>query len=78
MDLRADGMLLSQIGFLTEWQMYAQKIEGDSWLGDKIDQAKMQKMSGKYFAFLCPRKASHPPERYMLTGNHRRADPSAL
>lgn len=27
--------------------MYAQKIEGDEWLGDKIDQGKMQKMSGE-------------------------------
>ncbi|KAH6660131.1 putative ACN9 family domain-containing protein [Truncatella angustata] len=33
------------IGFLTEWQLYAQKIEGDSWLGEKIDPAKIQKMS---------------------------------
>lgn len=33
------------IGFLTEWQMYAQKIEGDAWLGEKLDQAKMDKMS---------------------------------
>lgn len=35
-----------QIGFLTEWQMYAQKIEGDAWLGEKLDQAMMDKMSG--------------------------------
>lgn len=35
-----------QIGFLTEWQMYAQKIEGDSWLGEKLDQAKIDRMSG--------------------------------
>ncbi|KAL9116288.1 MAG: hypothetical protein Q9187_007191 [Circinaria calcarea] len=33
------------IGFLTEWQMYAQKIEGDSWLGEKLDGAKIDKMS---------------------------------
>ncbi|KAG6028964.1 hypothetical protein E4U41_000519 [Claviceps citrina] len=33
------------IGFLTEWQLYAQKIEGDSWIGDKVDEAKLQKMS---------------------------------
>lgn len=37
-----------QIGFLTEWQMYAQKIEGDSWLGEKLDQAKIDRMSGAY------------------------------
>ncbi|MCJ1253532.1 acetate non-utilizing protein 9 [Lignoscripta atroalba] len=33
------------IGFLTEWQMYAQKIEGDSWLGEKLDSGKIDKMS---------------------------------
>ncbi|PSR97544.1 hypothetical protein BD289DRAFT_480049 [Coniella lustricola] len=33
------------IGFLTEWQLYAQKIEGDSWIGEKLDQAKIEKMS---------------------------------
>ncbi len=35
-----------QIGFLTEWQLYAQKIEGDSWVGEKLDAAKIEKMSG--------------------------------
>lgn len=35
-----------QIGFLTEWQLYAQKIEGDSWAGEKLDQGKVAKMSG--------------------------------
>ncbi|KAI5923314.1 hypothetical protein F4810DRAFT_669756 [Camillea tinctor] len=33
------------IGFLTEWQLYAQKIEGDSWVGEKLDQQKIAKMS---------------------------------
>ncbi|KAI1330290.1 ACN9-domain-containing protein [Xylariaceae sp. FL0255] len=33
------------IGFLTEWQLYAQKIEGDSWVGEKIDPEKVSKMS---------------------------------
>ncbi|KJZ79065.1 hypothetical protein HIM_01216 [Hirsutella minnesotensis 3608] len=33
------------IGFLTEWQLYAQKIEGDAWVGEKIDEGKLQKMS---------------------------------
>ncbi|KAI3323596.1 ACN9-domain-containing protein [Xylariaceae sp. AK1471] len=33
------------IGFLTEWQLYAQKIEGDTWVGEKIDPAKVEKMS---------------------------------
>jgi hypothetical protein len=35
-----------QIGFLTEWQMYAQKLEGDTWLGERMDPAKVEKMSG--------------------------------
>ncbi|KAK0673364.1 putative mitochondrial acetate non-utilizing protein 9 precursor [Cercophora samala] len=33
------------IGFLTEWQLYAQKIEGDAWRGEKLDEGKIQKMS---------------------------------
>ncbi|EFX03428.1 acn9 family domain containing protein [Grosmannia clavigera kw1407] len=33
------------IGFLTEWQLYAQKIEGDSWVGEKLDPVKVSKMN---------------------------------
>ncbi|KAL2166814.1 hypothetical protein VTG60DRAFT_2131 [Thermothelomyces hinnuleus] len=33
------------IGFLSEWQLYAQKIEGDAWKGEKLDQGKIEKMS---------------------------------
>ncbi|KAI1002223.1 putative ATP-dependent RNA helicase [Podosphaera aphanis] len=33
------------IGFLTEWQMYAQKLEGDEWIGERMDPAKIEKMS---------------------------------
>jgi len=40
----ADG--LPQIGFLTEWQMYAQSLEGDSWIGEQMDVGKINKMSG--------------------------------
>ena len=29
--------------------MYAQKIEGDSWAGEKLDQGKIEKMSGMDF-----------------------------
>jgi hypothetical protein len=36
-----------QIGFLTEWQLYAQKLEGDSWQGEKLDKRKLGKMSGQ-------------------------------
>ncbi|KAE8348527.1 succinate dehydrogenase assembly factor 3, mitochondrial [Aspergillus coremiiformis] len=33
------------IGFLTEWQFYAQKLEGDTWVGEKLDKDKLDKMS---------------------------------
>ncbi|EDN07170.1 acetate non-utilizing protein [Histoplasma capsulatum] len=33
------------VGFLTEWQLYAQKLEGDTWQGEKLDKAKIDKMS---------------------------------
>ncbi|KAF2752023.1 ACN9-domain-containing protein [Sporormia fimetaria CBS 119925] len=33
------------IGFLTEWQVYAQTLEGDSWKEAKLDRAKLDKMS---------------------------------
>ncbi|KAK5173062.1 uncharacterized protein LTR77_003184 [Saxophila tyrrhenica] len=33
------------IGFLTEWQMYAQQVEGEAWRGEKLDSGKIDKMS---------------------------------
>ncbi|KAF2868961.1 hypothetical protein BDV95DRAFT_630163 [Massariosphaeria phaeospora] len=33
------------IGFLTEWQFYAQALEGDSWKDAKMDRTKIDKMS---------------------------------
>ncbi|KAF2000333.1 ACN9-domain-containing protein [Amniculicola lignicola CBS 123094] len=33
------------IGFLTEWQRYAQELEGDSWREAKMDKTKIDKMS---------------------------------
>ncbi|KAG9248824.1 hypothetical protein BJ878DRAFT_537906 [Calycina marina] len=33
------------VGFLTEWQLYAQKLEGDSWAGERMDPSKIDKMS---------------------------------
>ncbi|KAI1931999.1 hypothetical protein LOZ58_005567 [Ophidiomyces ophidiicola] len=33
------------VGFLTEWQLYAQKLEGDSWRGEKLDKGKLDKMN---------------------------------
>jgi hypothetical protein len=36
------------VGFLTEWQTYAQTIEGEQWRGEKMDPGKIDKMSGMY------------------------------
>ena len=36
------------VGFLSEWQRYAQMIEGDSWRGEKMDKTKVDKMSGEF------------------------------
>ena len=33
------------IGFLSEWQGYAQQVEGDNWRGEKMDKSKVDKMS---------------------------------
>ncbi|KAL6171729.1 hypothetical protein ACJQWK_02735 [Exserohilum turcicum] len=37
------------IGFLSEWQMYCQMLEGDSWKDAKMDKAKIDKMSGMFW-----------------------------
>lgn len=33
------------IGFITEWQLYAQRIEGDTWKGGKMEKDKVDKMT---------------------------------
>ena len=38
---------------MTEWQLYAQKLEGDQWAGDKLDKAKLDKMSGMFLTVVC-------------------------
>lgn len=38
------------VGFLTEWQLYTQMIEGDNWRGEKMDKAKVDKMSDEQIA----------------------------
>jgi len=53
----ADG--LPQIGFLTEWQMYAQSLEGDSWIGEQMDVGKIDKMSGMIPKAANPRSLAH-------------------
>jgi hypothetical protein len=41
------------VGFLTEWQLYAQKLEGGAWReGENIDPAKLEKMSDEQLAQL--------------------------
>ena len=40
------GLTVEQVGFLTEWQMYAQQLEGDTWREDRLDKGKIDKMSG--------------------------------
>lgn len=39
-----------QVGFLTEWQLYAQVLEGGNWKGAMIDKQKLEKMSGMCYA----------------------------
>lgn len=34
------------VGFLNEWQKYAQQVEGKFWVGEKLDTEKIDKMSG--------------------------------
>lgn len=33
--------------------MYAQKIEGDAWRGEKLDRSKIDKMSGEVLSRRC-------------------------
>ncbi|KAL1899714.1 hypothetical protein Cpir12675_001299 [Ceratocystis pirilliformis] len=33
------------IGFLTEWQMYLQQVEGDKWKGERMDFTKIERLS---------------------------------
>jgi hypothetical protein len=40
-----------KIGFLSEWQKYAQQLEGDTWRGEKMDKTKVDKMSGTFVTF---------------------------
>ena len=37
------------VGFLTEWQTYAQQIEGERWRGEKMEKGKVDKMSGEFW-----------------------------
>ncbi len=33
------------VGFLTKWQEYGQKLEGDGWIGETLDKSTVDKMS---------------------------------
>jgi hypothetical protein len=33
------------IGFLTQWQLYAQQVEGETWRDGKLEKDKIDKMS---------------------------------
>lgn len=33
------------VGFLTEWQLYAQKLEGDNWRDERMEAGKVEKLS---------------------------------
>ena len=46
--------------------MYAQKIEGDSWMGEKIDGGKIDKMSGTLPMLRCHVPASVQRIRYLV------------
>lgn len=60
------------IGFLSEWQMYAQQIEGENWRGEKMDKTKIDKMSGVYIYQVQkgwqPRVVTALPLRHVLGG----------
>jgi hypothetical protein len=47
------------VGFLSEWQSYAQQVEGDSWRGEKMDKSKIDKMSGEFCSCLALGRAFH-------------------
>lgn len=36
-----------QVGFLSEWQLYAQKLEGDAWAGEKLEKEQLDQLSGE-------------------------------
>lgn len=36
------------VGFLSEWQTYVQRVEGDAWRGERMDKGKVDKMSGTF------------------------------
>ena len=65
---RGDAVLTMrlQITFLTEWQLYAQKVEGDAWKGDKLDGDVMEKMTGEFLT-CSPSPSPHLSYRHRIS-----------
>lgn len=40
------------VGFLTQWQDYAQQLEGETWRDEKLDRTMIDKMSGAWQLWL--------------------------
>ncbi|CAZ81039.1 unnamed protein product [Tuber melanosporum] len=40
------------VGFLKEWQLYAQAVEGETWKDEKLEEGKLEKMSDQQIAQL--------------------------
>lgn len=51
--LQRSPLTCFKIGFLTEWQLYAQQIEGEAWVGAKLDPTKVAKMNGMFLVDRC-------------------------
>ena len=49
------GSHWNQITFLTEWQLYAQKVEGAEWKGHRLDKGVIDRMSGEFVSPAAPR-----------------------
>ncbi|KAJ2900296.1 ACN9-domain-containing protein [Zalerion maritima] len=54
------------IGFLSQWQLYAQQVEGDTWRDDKIDKMQLEKLSeqqiGQLYELMQTIKKKHAEE----------------
>ena len=48
------GSHWNQITFLTEWQLYAQKVEGAEWKGHRLDKGVIDRMSGEFVSPATP------------------------
>ena len=62
------------VGFLTEWQLYAQKLEGDNWQDERMDEAKVSKLSdeqiGQLYELMRAMQARGRGEEYDPSENY--------